>query len=393
VRYLVFVPVTLAVAVSAPAQTTKVTSPAGYETKAGEQFSTYNICRYPKSRWQLADANYTGKGRKTLKQVTFRLDDNRSYAASSGTGRSWSRVILKASDCEYASVSATFASNPRGTQTTVFSASLNVVTKTGTTTSAAQPFDAVNLPFATNWVYSGTNDLLLDFDMSGGTLANNAAWSSTLGLAYHLDAIYGPEFILGGLTTYGSRACVDSGQLRTPYCYPVARTFAKNMSNSASQDKFEIYTYSYFTAPNALVIQALTFFGNTGGVKFPGAVAPCDDMFLTIGAASPAFIFSGITSNNSLAHFNTLHLLGYFPYMPVGVGLELWAQAAWNDSGSSAIKLTRAGKTTLLAQPPDPIPDNRKSIYHFDNASTVGFLKIAGRLDFAHNAVYELGYQ
>ena len=105
----------LALGVPALGQGT-VTSPKGYVTAEGGRFSYY-FGRYAEGRYQVGDGELRNKA-LAITQIDFRLD-NRGYASTTGTGRTWNRVTVDMSETDVELLSQNWILNATSTPTGV----------------------------------------------------------------------------------------------------------------------------------------------------------------------------------------------------------------------------------------------------------------------------------
>ncbi len=118
---------------------------------------------------------------------------------------------------------------------------------------------------------------------------------------------------------------------------------------SSQRNKFRFYMYSERTAPNSTAIHLLDVAGSQAGTNFPGIA--CQTLHV---AGSPVMQVmpiatgsgSASTGNNYLGTSN-----GLFPANPVAIGIRLWGQTAWQDSGTGALKLTLGASVEIPALP------------------------------------------
>ena len=103
----------LALGAPALAQGT-VTSPKGYLTTEGDRFS-YWLGRYAEGRYQVADGELRNQA-MAITRIDFRLD-NRGYASTIGTGRTWSRVTVDMAETDVELLSQNWALNATSTPT------------------------------------------------------------------------------------------------------------------------------------------------------------------------------------------------------------------------------------------------------------------------------------
>ncbi len=332
--------------------------------------AAYYLGGWKEARMQFADSYLTGLGAKTIKQVGYRLDYRHSSSIGSGVGKSWTNVKLMIAHTDVTKTDKTFTRNHLTPPTMVFSGSVTWATlRTGFPPSRPAPFDSMHaFPFSTPWSYRGTKDIVLDYKFTGGTLANNRAWTSTESRPTHyLDAPVSQIASQMSYRTYGKGTtadrCRDRRQSRPAHCAPSFTVFAKNTGIAAYDNQVIAAMSSYLTAPRAPVVHAMSIgSGSSAGVPFPGV--SCNNLYV-----DPVTVSLYPTKSSASGFGNTS--FGKIPWNPVFGGVTLWFQSAWNDSSSGLLRLSMAARGTLPAsQPADPLP--RNCVYDTSGARTFG---------------------
>jgi hypothetical protein len=310
----------LALAVPAVAQSSAISSPKGYVTKEGEQYSAF-FGAYAVSRYQIGDGHQRGS-KLSVTQLSLRHDCWNYDLDHGGLGRSWTRVTLAMSDTDLSKFQTTFTLNAVTTPTTMFSGQIKWPTFVGLPKNCPAPLGD-----------GGTNDLLSDFTFEGGTLANGKSWG-TSAIFYYLDSANQGTKTGMRLRFLGSKSCKDSSQTSAALCRIGAEVQSSGTGNTVT---FSLG--SQWTAPNRAVIKTIGIAGSLKGTD----IGACNKLYTTpifydFATALPGFAFSftffpAVIWNNSFA------------------GIPLWAQAAWQDSSTKAFRLTRATTGRIPMQP------------------------------------------
>ena len=121
---------------------------------------------------------------------------------------------------------------------------------------------------------------------------------------------------------------------------------------------------SYYTAPDAPVIQALGTGGNQNGVNIG---AGCNNLYVDF--SKPV----ALMSLRALPPFGYSGLMSWTPnWRNEFANMDVWLQAAWADSKTKSFKLTTATHVTLPSHlPPNELP-RYKTVYQPDTTSTTG---------------------
>jgi len=324
----------LVVTVPAVGQSNVLSSPPGYFSKEGEQSSAF-FGAYAVQRYQIGDGHLRGK-KTTLVRLSLRHDCWDYDQDHGGLGRTWTQVTLALAETDVSKFQSTFALNQLTTPTAVHSGQVKWPTFTGLPKNCPAPLgDGGNLrfPFRTGYVFSGNNDLLLDFTFQGGTLANSMSWGSAA-IFYYLDSANQGTKTGMRLRFLGSASCKDSSQTSAALCRIGAEVSATGNGNSVT---FSLG--SQWTAPNKPVIKAIGVVGSTVGTD----IGACNRLYTTpffydFQTALPGFGFS-------FTFFPPLRWNTSF------AGITLWSQAAWDDSKSKVFRLTRASRGRIPTQP------------------------------------------
>lgn len=335
----------LALCTSVLAQS-RISSPLGLLNIEGRSVSS-KFGAYSNARYMLFDGELRN-GVIGIKEIAFR-DDYYAHTLHTGMGRSWLQVMIDMAMCDTANLSSIFANNAKSPPTRVFSGSLTWPTLTGHPTTLPAPWAKV-FPFSTTWAYKGTLDICIDYDFNGGSLANNATWTNKDVYDYFIDAYPTDTRVDGTQIFHGkggnSGGCVDGantlGGLNFLHCIG----YGPNHHVLSYRNKFQLYTFSYYTAQGLPVANIVNFKGSAAGITFPSVV--CNKLHLD----PTRYLMIGVSNANGPGAWS-----GYFypsktpeglvPYNSAYVGLNLWAQALWNDSRTGAIRLTRAVNTAI----------------------------------------------
>lgn len=402
-RHLFLSALMLVVSTSLVAQVKTVSSPPGYETK-GQVDSAgwgYRFGQYSNERFQAADAQFR-KRIMVIREVSYRLDGGRNYAANStsaGVGRTWTNVTLHMSDCDYDKVTSTFSTNAITTPQKVFDAKVVWQTQVGIPGSDPAPWGGSGhkFPFSTTWVYTGLRDILLDYVFLGGSLANNSAWSGSTSKRYYLDGFNAPNFNLGQSAEYPSSYsqttpanCMDSSLSVSNQAArnDIQGIFVYNADRSSYPNQVRLQWRSFYTAPGAPVIKALGFAGVPAGINIS---ARCNKLYLDL--TKPFLLFpdkASATASTAASSFTTLSA----PFHGSMGGAALWFQCAWDDSKNKSFSLTTASQRIVPNGAP-PVGPRRQTLYASNPAAATGSgpWKNGDNVGYAYNPMYLFTYQ
>ena len=323
------------------AQSVTVSSPYRFGTIEGESWAD-EFGHQPSYRHMLFDGELGGRV-MTIKSVRLREDYRDQYAS---IGRSWNRITLDLSTCDFSKRNRVFSQNPTSTPTRVFSSGVVWPTIQGRPATVPTAWTgrngALRFPFSRGWSYTGTTDVCLDFQFAGGVLATRGSWSGGQG-RYQLDS-FGTGWRNGAwMLTYG-RGCRDSSWSLGGVIVVDSATHGSLDPNPSFRNRHVFQTQSFATARGKPVVHAIGIGGHPVGVTCPGVT--CEKLFddLSLPIVFLSFVADGQTSM-ARSPFVTA------PYSPAVVGAEVWGQAAWADSANGALRLSKAARTTIVDLP------------------------------------------
>jgi len=368
---------------SLPAQSSMTTPPGGL-TSEGAHYA-YLMGIWSDMHIQQADDMHSDGKAKSITEVAFRLD-NRSHTSSTATGRTWTNISVDMSEpTNYATMTTTFASNLGTSPTRVFDNKWTWPSQNGFPTLKPDSWGGtqgqLRFPFTKPWVYSAKNSILADYTFRGGTLVNNGTWGGNTSAYFYLDGESITTSQTSGTITRVPTTpplCNDSAITFTSgaYAYGYGYAYGKNSSTITLRGKLNLNHYSYYTAPDAPVLQALGTAGNPNGVNIG---AECNSLYVDF--SKPVVLMTFKT----LAPYGYSGLMGWaIPWNQAFAGLDLWLQAAWSDSTTKRFKLTAATDITLPnSLPPDELP-RYKTLYQRDTVTTTGFGPYTSGIYFPH---------
>jgi len=345
-----------------------ITLPQGFLSTEGGGFAR-DFGSWSTMRQQIAEGNLRGKA-LIFTGVNYR-HDYQSHTASTGMGRTFSNVSLRLSDTDYSTFGRTFANNVKGTANQVFNSKVSWPTITGNpVTKPALWGDlkgGLKFPFIGTWIYTGKNDLLFDWQFSGGVLANAGKWSGAATVEYYLDGV--PLINYTGYTTWAyypktRPPCSDSSKSVGAFSGLVAFFYNKDYPTVAWQDKLRVDLSASNIAPSQPVVNALGFAANTNGVNVG---AKCNSLYVDLSKGWIPLFGMANTSGSWKQQYlvkssNTL------------TGIKLYLQAGYDDSKTKVFSLSQARMTeTPRSLPPASTPKRKCYISYIPN-STTGFV-------------------
>ncbi|MHC4514669.1 MAG: hypothetical protein ACYTGW_02015 [Planctomycetota bacterium] len=362
-----YLSVCLAAAAPLSAQGGTIVSPAALANVEGNN-GAYYLGGYSNSRFQYAEGELRGKA-LSITEVAFRLDGT-NHNTSTAMGRKWTQVTLHVADTDWTKMTSTFSKNALTTPVQVFNSAVAWPSKVGTPFFIPTAFGApYAFPFKSPHAFSGKSDLLLDFRLSGGTMDNAAAWSTSRFYGYYLDGN-------NDNTTYRSKQTLYPATIPNPRCRDSAITsnqqahtfadlyvYGDTYSNVAWRGQVRFVLYSYYTAPNARVIAAIGFAGHPKGINLG---ANCNPLFVNLNV--PWFAL-GRTTINSSGYSGSVEFI--LPWQSGMANVPVWVQSAWADSKTNAFSLTRAMSVVF---PKDrPWPARKVCVYHYTGTAKNGY--------------------
>jgi hypothetical protein len=289
-----------------------VTSPRGGLLNDGATYSSiFGV--YADARHQQIDGELTGKA-YTIRDVAYRVDHRHHYSTST-MGRSWSQVTLKlAETTAYERMNRTFTLNVTSTQTTVYASKHDWPTVSGLPLVKPGVWGdfsgKLRFPFRTPWVYTGKNDILLEYAFQGGKMANGASWgfiaNRLWSWSYYLDS----EYVTTG-TKSGSGQRVPLKPPVSPcndpavppqyhaYTWGSAHTYGRGESLVTLRNKLLLQHFSYYTAPGLPVVHAIGSAGNTTGVNIS---ARCNKLYVDLSKPAALVHLTGGRHDNRKAN-------------------------------------------------------------------------------------------
>ena len=350
-----------------------MTTPPGGLKGEGAQYA-YLMGLWADMHIQQADDMHSGGKAVAISEVAFRLD-NRSHTSTTASGRSWTNITVDVSEpTTYNSMSTTFVSNHGSSVTRVFDSKWTWPAQNGFPLLKPDVWGGVSgqlrFPFTKPWVYTAKGSILADYTFRGGTLANNATWSSLQSAYMFLDSeSINTTATISSITRVPATPplCNDSAITFSTgaYTYGYGYAYGNNSTTITLRGRLVFQHYSYYTAPDAPVIQAVSAGGVPNGVNIG---AGCNSLYVNFN--QPHFLMSFKT----IAPYGYSGVMGYQPkWRNEFASLDLWLQAGWNDSNTKEFKLTAATNVTLPSGlPPDQLP-RYKTVYQRDTTSTTGF--------------------
>jgi hypothetical protein len=351
--------VSLSLPVVLVAQDKTTTSPPGMESKEGDSSARF-FGSFADAHFQFIDGEFKGKGAKTIKRVGYRHDWDRHATGQVSPKRSWPKIAMRIADGDFDKVSLTFSTNPQSRSTLVFGPATVVFPEQkgapGPGSTGPAPFNqALSFPFGSLWAYSSKHDILLDFVFSGAGGGGD----------YYLDSANYAGFTRSSSTVLPSTffsGCRDSSSSMSPSSQVSVNviTYAQSTGSPATSNQVFLFTRSFYTAPQALVVHAIAAKGFRAGTFFPGV--QCNKLHVDLNP--PTLLLFGNTDKNGASGSMRAANFGHQPSL---VGTELYAQAAWSDSLSSRLLLSLGAVTTIPAQPINP--PRRMVLYRKDATS------------------------
>ncbi len=351
-RTLAVVAIATTSATRTPAQAVQFdTSPAGYLERPGELY-TLQLGALPTMRFQQGDGGLRQGNPLSVLGVGCRLD-NRSYDATMGVGRSWTRVALNMSETANAlKMLETFQSNRLATPVSVFDGKVTWPTVTGRPQKPKWGAE-VAFPFRSPFAYGGKNDLLLEWVFQGGSLANQGTWRSSL--PYYLDAASAT-----GVSFSDEAANITTGQCGNAAVRMTWNNFHQDHATPSYRGK----TLAIGETWNAVAGKPLI---HAWGLPLQRPVnigALCNNLHI-----QPMVFFFGVGSQPSPpfdpgGSHRTSDI--WFRSAPSSFGVTAGAQAAF-ENAQGRLSLTGARTMRLAGAPPAPVA---KILIWSDNPAT-----------------------
>lgn len=336
----------------------QTTFPLGFETTDGGSYSSY-LGRYPGGRFQQICGGLQGSNKKqTWKSCALRRSN---ATTSTNYGRSWTNVTLSISDCDFTKLSDTWTRNQLSTPTVVFSVTMKWPDTSGAPSSKPATWglfaakDDMLFPFTTPYAHSGVWGTTFDWVFQGGALANNVAWASTSARSYYTDGIANGNQSAGGSytilpTVSGCRAA-----------YFVNWLFSDHKVVGGAQHRTQPFAGGALASTLHIGVIGIEN-GSTTGVPLGGS---CHPLYLDMSKPYVVFPFTTDSTGAFITNFLTTR------FVKSAVGLNVWSQAAYSDSG--LFQLTRGGYAPIAALPTATPVKFAQHLYQYDSTSMYGF--------------------
>jgi hypothetical protein len=350
------------------------TTPSGNLSTEGDGYAYY-FGGYQNGHFQHCDGELPS-GVQVLTKVSQRLD-YRNHSTTSASGRSWSGVTLNLSDGDHATMSSTFSTNILSTPSQVFSGTVNFPNQVGNPTSKPAPWNPT-FPFSGAYIHTGVIDLLLDWQFTGGVLANNAAWGATSRKLYYLD---GDRFT--NAITYGRNVYRYIGTT-TGYCADSSRT----SSNASAQASLQcgLYHTSYTRnpayagkavlqifgrdcAPNSVLIRGIGLGGTTPGTSLT-PIFGCHNLMINL-SQIVLYITQTTSANGGISPWLYLPIGDLKVLSKLG-SVPIWSQGVFDDSKTKRPVLTAADRCTPNFNRKLEAAPKRKSVFTYNATNTTG---------------------
>ena len=384
-KQLILATATLVLSAAATAQVTYLVSPKANTSKDG-QYYCYYFGAYQNGHYMFFDGEYRNTT-MVHRELAYRPDGSINYGSTYAyaVGRSWTNVTIHMADTDMASISRTWTANALSTPTLVYSGSMTWPTISSPTGGPPRDF-TLKIPFGGNganplWIYKGVKDFLTEYQFQGGTLANATTWGTTSARTYYLDGMDALSYsytstrtLYGGYSSAGG--CHDSGNTTEPYTYyggyhyTYLYIYGDSYSSTSYRNKMRFYSYNTYVSKTSPVIAAYALGGIEAGVRFAGVV--CNKLYI-----NPALMVLTASANPTAStnygyayHYPvnpTGSPTGSFPIIPNSAGIDIWSQAAWQDTNNRGLRLTNGCKITVPAAPPPP--PQRLEMYHYNPTS------------------------
>lgn len=323
------------------------TSPNGFLNTEGTH-SSYGVGYYKEGRYQFVDGELRGSA-LALTSVAFR-PDSRKHTSGTGMGRTFASCKVSMAEGDFGTIDRTFSTNYVGTPTVVFNGKMSWSTLTTITAKPAPWNSQLTFPLGKTFNYSGKQDLVTDFDMRGGALANGlTTWTGSRWVAYYVDAHRYANVVSGKVSSHPARVnqCADSSLNQRYGAYTGSRLsiYGPTYSRADLRNRVSYTVFSWYTAPRKPYIIAVSIEGNGTGTEIG---ARCNKLYVGFNS----FYFS-VRNLQAGANGNSGNLNFTVPYRSIFTGARVWAQTAYADSKTNRFSLTAASDVTVPAFPQD----------------------------------------
>ncbi len=327
---------------------TGTASPGFAATREGRNWGAGNFGTFAQARYQIFEGDFRGR-EFTIKALAFRLASPR-YNPLVGRGRSWTDTSIWMAPCNYAGVGAAFARNYARPATRVFSGRVTWPTVSGWPYPAhptAWGTPGLAFPFVKPWAHTGAHDFLVELAFRGGSLLDNPyRWEAA---RYPLDGEDSAVGIHVGQTLsipLIPNSCADRFFRNSP------GAVMWGLTTVTTGGTLRFYFGTQDTAPHAPVVYAI---GGAGSRKGFNIGSRCNRLHVDF--SKPTILLGAQSVYFGYSSFETTTTFGNG-----WAGLHIWYQAAWADSETGELSLTRAQAHILPgALPPTAVPRRKVS--------------------------------
>ena len=285
---------------------------------------------YAEGRVQIISADWTFKPAVTMKSLSLRRDSEFYHTAVHGQARSWSNVMIQLAESKWLQSSPSFSVNLRSTPTSVFNAP--TIWSDTASKPPLQPMwgdHKMNFVFSTPYYWPRFADACIDFQFSGGTLANAGTWT---------EANY---VMLDGFTDKLRNGPIYNILLTTKCNLPgfFGSAIYANGPNHPRSNTMSLDVFQALGVPNTPFVGAIGVTGSTSGIDF----GTCQKLHLL----RTSVLFNYTTSASGSWAQPTL----YIPFSPSYIGLPVYTQAAFAHPITKAFQLTGAMRSVIPSLP------------------------------------------
>lgn len=232
------------------AQTQYFTSPKGFNLSEGNtEVFTSQPFYGANTRFQFLDGTQAGTSSKVLKSLELRRRP--TEVPGPYPARTTNLTVILAHTTQ-ATASTTFATNYKGgLSTTVFSGSFNLPDFSAGPVAMPAPW-SILIPYTTNFVYNGTDDLLVELQCAGTTPASTQ---------YPLDCVDAVA-VPGGYSVYnGNEPCTVSG-----HSFPFWSNVNNDPTFAGNVVSYDFYaTDAPNSQPGAVILGLGQIYNDLGG--------------------------------------------------------------------------------------------------------------------------------
>lgn len=343
--------IVLVLASSAFAQTT---FPVGFDSTDGGYYSYY-MGRYAVGHYQQICGGLQGSNKQEKwKSLALRRSNT---TTATNYARSWTNVTLTVSDCDFTKLSDTWTRNQIGVPTVVFSVAMKWPGSSGSPPSKPAPwgtFSSTNdmlFPFTTPYVHNGKWGTTFDWVFLGGTLANSVAWSGSSSRSYYTDGISNSNQSDGG--TYTIMPTISGCRS----AYFVNWLFSDHKVGGGAQHRTQPFAGGALANTMHIGVMGIEN-GSTTGKPVGGS---CHPLYMDMTKPYVVFPFTTDATGSYVSNFLTAR------FAKNAVGLKVWSQAAYSDSGT--FQLTRGGYAPIAALPTATPVKFVQHLYYYDSGS------------------------